>query len=309
MPRPNPPRKRPRRRPVAADRAAKAEVSLARQTAQSKDRSTPPEAKAQAKPKAKTLTKAPPPGPRMRRIDEPFVPWPKRSYGILVIVLAATELVIGAAAYFTLSGVKPDFWLYLLGLSYNPLIVLAAALVAAPVTKLITKESRSLRFMESVMVGIVQYFIWLALFVALTYAIGGFGSASPSTTNGTSSSTPTPLPTAAATPAPAQEFSPVPSPTPSASSGSTGTVIATPVAVSGLLVIDILSFVLTFYLYPPLYRRLRIRPPPPRQPRAPKEAKPKDTTANDLKSNVVRLDEAVADERKPKDPTPKDPTP
>ena len=101
----------------------------------------------------------------------------------------------------------------------------------------------------------MQYFIWLALFVAVTYLIGGFN---------TSKST--------------------------ATAGSPST-IATPTVVVGLLVIDILSFVATYFLYPPLYKFMRRRPPP-RQPRAPK---PKPAEARQgATSNVDRMDDAQA---------------
>ena len=302
MPRPNPPRKRPRRRPDAVERSAKAEVSLTRQTAQSKDRNGAPDPKAQAKAKAKPGAKAPPPPARGRRVDEPFVPWSRRSYAILVAVMAVLEVLITAAAYFTLSGTKPPFSEDLLFASYQPLVVLGAALVAAPIARFITKESRSLRFMESVMAGIVQYFIWFALFVALTYAIGSLGSAAPTAGGGSPSATSTPLPTSQATQAPTSS-SPAATASPSATA-NTSTVDLTATATAGIVIVDLLSFVLTVYLYPPLYRRLRLRPPPPRQPRQPKDAKPSAKTANDVQSNVVRLDEAAADERKPKDPTP-----
>ncbi len=305
MPRPNPPRKRPRRRPDAAERAARAEVSLARQTAQSKDRNGAPDPKPQAKAKAKPASKAPPPPARGRRIDEPFVPWAKRSYAVLVAVMAVLEVLITAGAYFTLSGTKPPFGEDLLFSSYQPLVVLGAALVAAPIARFITKESRSLRFMELVMAGIVQYFIWFILFVALTWAIGTLGNAASSATSGSPSATATPLATSPPSSAPTHATSSSPAATASPSaSASTSTLTLTTSAVLGVFVIDVLSFVLTFYLYPPIYKRLRLRPPPPRQPRQPKGAKPKETTANDLRSNVVRLDDAAADERKPKDPTP-----
>ncbi len=312
MPRPNPPRKRPRRRPDAVERNTRAEVSLTKQTAQVKERNGAPDAKApnaKPAPKAKPVKGGPP--ARVRRIDEPFVPWAKRSYAILIICLALAELIVGAVAYFTLTNTpadpRPDFGLYLLGLSYNPLIVLASALVAAPVAKLIARETRALRFMESVMAGIMQYFIWLALFVALTFLVGGFGANSPATTNGTPAPTATALPTSSASPA----ASAAPSPSSSSSSSqpaSSATVVATPVAIAGLAVIDVLSFVLTFYIYPPLYKRMRIKPPPPRAPRPPKEPKP-EPTAKGPKSNVDRMDDAAARAPTPTDPTPKDPTP
>jgi hypothetical protein len=257
MPRPNPPRKRPRRRPDSVERAARAEVSLAKQTAQVKENGGKPQTgKQQPAPKSRTVGKggAAPRG----RIDEPFVPWAKRSYLILVALLATAEVAVGSLAFFTLANPKPEFGLYVLGVSYNPLVPVAAALVAAPIAKLITKESRALRFMESVMSGILQYFIWLAMFVALTYLIGGF-----------------------------------------ASSKSSASTIATPTAVVGLLVIDILSFVATYFAYPPLYKFMRRRPPP-RQPRA---AKPKPAEARSgSRSNVDRMDEAAARDPQQKDP-------
>jgi hypothetical protein len=308
MPRPNPPRKRPRRRPDAVERNTRAEVSLTKQTAQVKERNGAADSKS---PNAKPVVKAKPvkggPPPRMRRIDEPFVPWAKRSYAILIVFLALAELIVGAAAYFTLTNTaadpRPDFGLYLLGLSYNPLIVLASALVAAPIAKLVARETRSLRFMESVMVGIIQYFIWLALFVALTFVVGGFGSNSPATTNGAPSATATPLPTSSASPAASASATPSPSSS-SAAAASTANVVSTPVAITGLAIIDILSFVGTFYIYPPLYRRMRIKPPPPRAPRPPKEPKPAEPAGKGPKSNVDRMDDAAA-----RGPTPKDPTP
>jgi hypothetical protein len=313
MPRPNPPRKRPRRRPDAVERNTRAEVSLTKQTAQVKERNGAPEAKspnAKPAPKAKPVKGGPP--ARVRRIDEPFVPWAKRSYALLIICIALAELIVGSAAYFTLTNTaadpRPDFGLYLLGLSYNPLIVLASALVAAPVAKLIARETRALRFMESVMAGIMQYFIWLALFVALTFLVGGFGANSPATTNGAPSATATPLPTSSGSPAASAAASPSPSSSSSSQAASGATVVATPVAIAGLAVIDLLSFVLTFYIYPPLYRRMRIKPPPPRGPRPPKQPKP-EPAAKGSKSNVDRMDDAAARAPTPTDPTPKDPTP
>jgi hypothetical protein len=312
MPRPNPPRKRPRRRPDAVERNTRAEVSLTKQTAQVKERNTPEPKTANVKPQPKaTKTGKGAPPPRVRRIDEPFVPWAKRSYAILVACIAVAELIVGAVAYFTLSNTpsspRPDFGLYLLGLSYNPLIVLASALVAAPVAKFIAKESRALRFMESIMAGIFQYFIWLALFVALTFVVGGFGSSSPAATNGSPSATATPLPTSSTSPAPSAAASASASPSAS-SAASTATVVATPIAIAGLAIIDVLSFVGTFYLYPPLYRRMRIKPPPPRAPRPPKEPKSvpdaKAAAGSDKKSNVDRMDDAVARDGPAEDPTP-----
>ncbi|MHB8490019.1 MAG: hypothetical protein ACYDCS_07290 [Candidatus Dormibacteria bacterium] len=257
MPRPNPPRKRPRRRPDSVERAARAEVSLAKQTAQVKEKG---DGKQQPAAKTRTVGKGGA-ASRARPIDQPFVPWAKRSYLILVALLAVAEVAVGSLAFFTIADPKPAFGLYVLGVTYNPLVPVAAALVAAPITKLITKEPRSLRFMESVMSGIMQYFVWLALFVALTYAIGGF-----------------------------------------VSSKTSASTVATPTAIGGLLVIDILSFVATFYLYPPLYKFMRRRPPP-RAPRAPRAPKPKPEQARQSAEPIVdTVDEAPARDEQRKAP-------
>jgi hypothetical protein len=248
MPRPNPPRKRPRRRPDAVERSARAEVSLARQTAQVKEKNGS-DAKQGSSPKQQPAAKARPAAKgaasaRTRRIDEPFVPWARRSYLILVALLAAAEILVGSLAYFTIQNPKPVFGQYVLLAALNPLVPVAAALVAAPLAKYITKESRSLRLMESVMLGITQLFIWLALFVVLTYVLN------------------------AVTPA-----------------QSTAAEVATAIGIAGLLVVELLSFVATFYLYPPLYKFMRRRPPPrtaPARKPKPEEAKPtSEATAKD----------------------------
>src|SRR6202521_1783082 len=218
-PRRTPPRKRPRRRADSQERSARAEVSLAKQTAQVKENKGSADGRqpSNAKPVANLKGRPAPKGgaaARARRVDEPFVPWAKRSYLILIALLLLAEIVVGSAAYFTLpdtrTSPRPVFGLYVLGVSYTPLVPVAAALVAAPLAKLITKESRSLRFMESAMAGVMQYFIWLALFVALTFVIGGFGSTS-TPGKGSPSSTASALPTTTASPAASAAASPAPS--------------------------------------------------------------------------------------------------
>jgi hypothetical protein len=268
MPRPNPPRKRPRRRPDTQERSARAEVSLAKQTAQVKEKNGSADGRQPSNAKQVAAAKGRP-APRgffgsRGRMDEPFVPWAKRSYLTLIVLLAAAEVLVGSLAFFTLPNTaaspRPAFGLYVLGVSYNPLVPVAAALVAAPLAKLITKEARSLRFMESAMAGIMQYFVWLALFVALTFAIGGFNS-----------------------------------------SKTAATTVSTPTAIVGLIVIDILSFVGTFYLYPVLYKFMRRRPPPRAAPT--RKQKPEASTQRP-KSSVDRMDEASARDSQAKGPTP-----
>jgi hypothetical protein len=265
MPRPNPPRKRPRRRPDSVERSTRAEVSLARQTAQVKEKngSDPKQqssAKAAAAKPRPALKGA---AARAQRLNEPYIPWAKRSYAILIALMAVGELIIGSLAYFTLSGTKPSFGIFLLGInadSLGPLIAVAAALVSAQATKYITKESRSLRFMETAMAGVTQYFIWFALFVGLLYLFG--------------------------------------------LSGAKGAATDTfePLEIAGLAFIDIVSFVAAFYIYPPLYRRMRIKPPPPRVPRQPKPQKP-EPAAKAPKSMVDKMDDPSARNQEAKDTT------
>ncbi len=171
---------------------------------------------------------------------------------------------------------------------------LAAALVAAPIAKFITKESRSLRFMESVMAGIIQYFIWLALFVALTFVIGGFGSTS---TSGKGSPSAQPRRCrhsgvtgghAAASPSPSSS---------TANAGSTPTIVTTPVVVAGLAVIDILSFVGTFYPLSaavPAHADQAAATRGPRPPKEPTRSRSRKERPQSAKSNVDRLDDAQA---------------
>jgi hypothetical protein len=305
MPRPNPPRKRPRRRPDAVERSARAEVSLAKQTAQFKERNGAPEPKSpNAKPQPSAKATRGGPAPRARRIDQPFVPWAKRSYLIFVALMAVTQLALGAIAYLTSNPSKVSFGVSLLAVdagSLGPLVAIAAALVAAQIAKYVARESRSLRFMESAIAGVVQYFLWTAFFVGLIYLFGFGAPAASKASTGSPTATATALPT---TPASPSATTASPSAAASSSGASAVAAPATPPQVAGLALVDVLSFVVTFYIYPPLYRRIRVKPPPPRAPRAPKEPDPKQPKAKGAKTNVDRMDDAAAQERKPKDPTP-----
>ena len=95
---------------------------------------------------------------------------------------------------------------------------------------------------------------------------------------------------------------------------------------TGLLVIDVLSFVLTFYLYPRLYRFMQRRPPPRAPPtkgakstddaksmdkKQPQDAKrpAPDGSAPGPKGMVERLDDAHAQETSEQESTEKDATP
>jgi hypothetical protein len=302
------------------ERNTRAEVSLTKQTAQVKERvgPEPKQVNAKPQPKASKPGKGAPP-PRVRRIDEPWFPWAKRSYAIFFALIALGELVIGGISYFSLTGTKPPFLIAMLATdagSLGPVIGVAAAVVAAQVAKFITKEQRALRFMESAVAGIVQYFIWFVLFIGLLYA---FGVVAPASSTATPSSSASPLPTGVASPAPTPTASPpataTASPSPAASSTSSEAAsLSEPAEIAGLALIDILSFVGAFYIYPPLYKRLRIKPPPPRAPRPAKEPKPADGATSDgsserPKTTTRRKDDAAARAPTPNDPAPKDPAP
>jgi hypothetical protein len=269
MPRPNPPRKRPRRRPDAVERSTRAEVALTRQTAQVNEKNGSSGAKQQSS--AKLAAKAKPPlkgaAGRAQRLNEPYVPWAKRSYAILVALMAAGELIIGGLTYFTYSGSKPPLATFLLGVdagSLGPIIAVAAALVAAQFAKYITKESRSLRFMESAMAGVIQYFIFFALFIGLLYLLGLGSSAS----------------------------------------ATKGLTINEPLELAGLALVDIASFVGTYFIYPPLYRRMRVKSPPPRTPRPAKDKAATEPPApKGSKTMVDKMDEATTTNQEAKDTT------
>jgi hypothetical protein len=261
MPRPNPPRKRPRRRPDAVERGARAEVTLAKQEAQVKENKGSADGKRQSSAKAAPAKARPAlkgSAARAARLSQPWAPWAKRSYAILFALLAVGELIIGSLTYFTYSGSKPSFGLFLVGVdagSLGPFVAVAAALVAAQAARRITKESRQLRFMESAIAGVVQYFIFFGLFVGFLYLLG------------------------------------------QAHTTSTGLTINEPLEVAGLALVDVLSFVGAYFIYPPLYRRLRVQPPRPRAPRQPKA----EAGTKGPKSAVDAMDEAAAGNKGAKD--------
>jgi hypothetical protein len=254
MPRPNPPRKRPRRRPDAVERGARAEVTLARQEAEVKEKNGAADSKRQSSARVQPAKARPAltgSAARAARLNEPYIPWAQRSYAIFFALMALGELVIGGLTYFTYSGSKPPFWVFVVGGdagSLGPVVAVAAALVAAQLAKRISKESRPLRFMESAIAGVVQYSFFFIFFVGILYILG-----------------------------------------PESNTAASKAVTTTePIEVAGLAVADVLSFVAAYFVYPPLYRRLRVKPPRPRTPRVPKA----DARTKGPKSAVDAMDEA-----------------
>src|SRR5947209_2060418 len=136
MPRPNPPRKRPRKRPTGSQQAARADAALTKQTAQSVQAKTPVPAQRPAADGAAEAV-APPP-------DEM---WSRRSYAILIAIVALAQLPV-TLIYWALqpaasNGVPkgpPEAALAVL----NPISLVIACLIAAPVARVLTHERRPL---------------------------------------------------------------------------------------------------------------------------------------------------------------------
>src|SRR5438105_8590455 len=139
MPRPRPPRKRPRKRPDAQQRVLRAEAALTKQTAQSTQQKQPP-----ASPDA-TRGAAAPTAPA----DEM---WSRRSYAVLVAIIAVLQLPITVIQWAVQPAAARGPVQFRL-LTLEPISLLIAALFSAPIAKLITRETRTLRFMETLVVG------------------------------------------------------------------------------------------------------------------------------------------------------------
>ena len=271
MPRPNPPKKRPRRRPTGGQDAARADAALTRQTAQS-TQPRAPSGSSRASNAGAVAAAAPAP-------DEM---WSRRSIAILIALTAVVQLPITGIQWALAPAVSNGISkgpVYAALAVLNPISLLVASLFAAPAAKYLSGERRTLRFMETIFAPIVTYFVWLVLAVGAGALLttGTTTGGAPSSC-GTASAVATPLPASAS----AAPGTPCPSPSPgaspsaaasasaspSASAAANGTSITTssPVVYSTFSLIDIIAFVATVYFYPPLYRRLRVRrPPPPRR--------------------------------------------
>jgi hypothetical protein len=277
MPRPNPPRKRPRRRPPTNQRAARADAALTKQTAdstQSKSGGAKPSSSAKGRGAVATV------------ITSPDELWDRRSYAILLGVVAVVEVFIGILLWGFAIQTKDlfSFVVSALSLSHGDattslIALMAACLLAAPVAKRIAQEQRSLRIVETLVVGVVLYFAYTILLIIAGVILGAFLPTTPGTGSSSCNNTgvATPLPTTSQSPRPSGTPCPSPSPnanpTPSPTAGATASPSpsATTTATSNLapegvvvivIVVDILAFVLTYYIYPPLYKRLHARPPP-----------------------------------------------
>jgi len=245
MPRPRPPRKRPRKRPDAQQRVLRAEAALNKQTAQSTQQKPQPP--------------GPPDAPRGASAAAPATGdelWSRRSYAVLVAIVAVLQLPITVIQWAVQpAAARGPVQFALLGL--NPISLLIAALFAVPIAKMITREARTLRFMETLVVGIVIYFLWLVLAVPAGALIST--TPAPHTSTTTSSSA-----TATASPSPSNGVgsSTSASPSASASAGPATVIDATAQNYALFGVVNLAAFALTVYVYPPLYKRLRLKPRP-----------------------------------------------
>ena len=272
MPRPNPPRKRSRRRPDATQRA-RAGAELTRQTAQSSQQK-PPSTPKPASGGASVAATAPP--------EEM---WSRRSYAILIGLIGATEVVIGVLL-FALNPTKDliDLVAEVLGLQpFQPFPLLAACLLAAPIAKRLSGEARSLRFVETIIAGVVIYLLFVLLVTAAGFVLSpNNGSSTSGACASPSAGVATPLPNSTSTASAAPSSTPCPSPaaspqasaSPSASAGASPSPSASATVGSGSSLspgevvaaaggANVVAYVLAIYIYPPLYKRLRVRPRPP----------------------------------------------
>src|SRR5215472_13197221 len=157
MPRPNPPRKRPRRRPGAT----RADAELTRQTAHSARPQQPASKSAGGSGRRGGVASAAVPPP-----DEL---WSRRSYAVLVAVMAGVESLTSLLVLGLYPGSKnaADVVAALLGLnSYQPITLAAAALVAAAIAQRLTGEQRRLRFVETLVIPVTTYLIYSVLGIA-----------------------------------------------------------------------------------------------------------------------------------------------
>ncbi|MBV9100240.1 MAG: hypothetical protein JOZ46_09735 [Candidatus Dormibacteraeota bacterium] len=210
---------------------------------------------------------------------EVFQPWTRRSYAILigvdcVLMLLITVLQWAVAPSVSNGVAKEPVSIYLVAWpSQIGLIAwVAGSFFGAPIAQRISGESRRLRPVESMVVGLVVFFfatlgtLIVGTLVGLTSGTSSNqpGVASPCPTAGCSSARPSATASPAATP------TPTPSSTGSASAspraGSSATAVPANLKASDYAILgaaDAASLVGTYFLYPPLYRRFRFRRPPP----------------------------------------------
>jgi len=260
MPRPNPPRKRPRRRnpnvvkvPEQVRDGAPSEAQPAAQTPQRTSRTAA----------ALSRTAQPPDTSE----------WKRSSLFVMVGAMAMVWVLIRLLTY-TFSKSTASVGLYLL--FFEPFTLVASAFVAMPIAKRLTQERRYLRLVETAMVGVYVFFVSIFLQAgsgALLQTTGNIvtqpaagGVPTPCVSNCTTrpSASPSPTPTVSAS---SSASASRPNASPSPSPAPTVTVRENVTSYSILGGVDLVAFGIAPLVFYPVYRRLRFKPrvpPPPR---------------------------------------------
>jgi len=191
----------------------------------------------------------------------------------MVCVMAVTWVVIRLLTY-AFSRSTASLSLYML--FFEPFTLVAAAFVAMPIAKRITRERRYLRLVETAMVGVFVFFVSIFFQAgsgALLQTTGNIISvpaskavATPCVSNCSTNPTVSASPTAAASPTPSASSRPGASPSPAPAPAVTVRANATSYTI--LAGVDLIAFGLAPLVFYPVYRRLRFKPrtpPPPRE--------------------------------------------
>lgn len=249
MPRPNPPRRKPRQRRRNPNVVRVPQQPPEQEVAQSQTTAPPPPRSARAAVRAGT------PAPAALDTSE----WTRRSMYILVGLMAVTYAFVNLLI-FTFSKSSGSIGLAMV-YPLNAYAALAAAYLAMPVAKWLTGEARYLRVVETALVSIFVVFLWFFLITAAGAVLSGTGNVVV-----THSSVPKPVTGSSpgATPTPSTgSFSASPSASGSSggsSNSSTLTVLReTPTTYTVLVAVYLASFGITPLIFYPLYRRFRLR--------------------------------------------------
>ncbi len=262
MPRPHPPRRRPRQR--------RRNPALVKVPQQSPDQETEARQPAAAPPQRSARAAAVRANARAAVVDTSE--WPRRTMFVLVGLAAVIEVIINLFGFAQESKtVTISNFLVVI----QPIPVVLSCFVAMPLTKLIMHERRYLRIVETALVGVFIFFIWFFLAVGVGALLGG--NSSPTKTNPSPQATPlpanfSPTPSAIPTPTPSAASARGASPSPSARATTTVPVQQlTSDAFAALVAIDLTAYAVTPFLFYPVYRRMRLRRPAPPTPRGAKK--------------------------------------
>jgi len=251
MPRPNPPRKRQRRR------NPNAVVKVPQQARDQETDAATPEATPPPPRSARAALRAGAPAPAALDTSE----WTRRSLYVLVALMAVTQAFVNVLIYtFSKSGISFGNYVAIL----NPYALLASGYIAMPVAKRITREPRYLRPVETAVVAIFVFFLWYFFVTAAAALVQGVGP----TSNNTARPTPCPVQaTTCSTPAPTQTPFATAQATAGSSAGASPSASASVITTQKLTAKDytalgaaeFLAFATTPLIFYPVYRRFRFK--------------------------------------------------